>query len=141
MKATAFQSEKDLPPIPITEALCRKALELKEHGLKWEPHVGCFVWDPEETIPAPSPFGGRIYFILNLNRFLQFYSDIESMKNRLVWLPTWHQAGQILGSAGKSNSENGVQRKGPTEEPIFYGDSENDFIRLYDRVIAQLHSV
>ncbi len=140
MKATPFKPDRHLPPIPFSEELCRKAREIKEKGLEWEPHVGCFVWDPEGTIPAPSPLGDRIYFILNLNRFLQFYENIEIMKKKLVWLPTWHQARQILAPAGKSKSEQGARTNEQAEEHSLSNDSELDYIRLYDRVITHMSS-
>jgi hypothetical protein len=72
------------------------ALELKTAGLLWEPKVGCFVWDHQKFITAPSPFPKRIYFILSMKRFLAIFGNVEEMKRRLVWLPTWYQARQIV---------------------------------------------
>lgn len=105
--------------------MCRKSGELKAAGLVWDPQVGCFVWDPEQTIPAPSPFGNRIYFVLNLNRFLQFYQNIEELRAKLVWLPTWHQARLLLQRMGDEGKRTG-------------GSAEEMFLHLYDRILAAL---
>jgi hypothetical protein len=64
--------------------------------LPWSPHVGCFVWDRDGCIEVPSPFPGEIYFILNLGHFLRLLGSFEDIKQKLVWLPTWHQA-RLLG--------------------------------------------
>jgi hypothetical protein len=138
MKSTPFDPSRHLAPIPFGDRLCNKARELKKAGLAWEPHVGCFVWDPEQTIPAPSPFGGRIYFILNLNRFLQFYSDLEELKRKLVWLPTWHQARLLLkrlitGSPGEKDRT--TLQSTDTVQSI---DTEKQFLGLYDRLLETL---
>jgi hypothetical protein len=92
MYATPFNSETDLAPIPFDRRLCKMAAKLKEAGLLWRPHVGCFVWDRDEHIAVASPFPGRIYFILNLGRFLDIFKSIENMTEKLIWLPSWHQA-------------------------------------------------
>ena len=92
MKPVRFDPEKDLAPTPFDERHFLLALELKRHGLPFNPHVGCFVWDPEKYITAESPFPSRVYFILSLPRFLDIFGSIESISEKLVWLPTWHQA-------------------------------------------------
>jgi hypothetical protein len=65
---------------------------MKKSGLRWNPHVGCFVWDPGHHIAPDSPFPGRIYFILSLPRFIDLMGSKEEIIEKLVWLPTWHQA-------------------------------------------------
>ena len=84
--------ESDLPPTPFGKDHRELALRLKQAGLAWKPHVGCFVWDREGLIPADSPFPDRVYFILNLGHFLRLLGTAERVRERLVWLPTWHQA-------------------------------------------------
>jgi hypothetical protein len=102
MKSQRFNPEKDLTPMPFDERICRRALEMKQNGLVWRPHVGCFVWDPDENIKPDSPFPGRIYFILSLQRFIDIFETIDQIADKLVWLPTWHQAQliyqQLVGS-------------------------------------------
>jgi hypothetical protein len=105
MQATPFDPETDMAPLPFHAHLLALALEMKRAGLKWTPHVGCFVWDHKEVIEVPSPFPNRVYFILNLSRFLSIFKDIDNMIAKLVWVPTWHQArmlAQQLGVAGKT---------------------------------------
>jgi hypothetical protein len=92
MKPTPFNPETDLPPTPFDLRHCQAAALLKQRGLSWTPHVGCFVWDPDEVIEVDSPFPGRIYFILNIGHFLKIFNSLEEISKRLVWLPTYHQA-------------------------------------------------
>ena len=92
MKPIPFNSQKDLPPIAFETQTCILANELKQLRMPWQPHVGCFVWDPDEHIKAESPFPHRIYFILSLPRFIDIFGSIEAIAEKLVWLPTWHQA-------------------------------------------------
>ena len=100
MKSTPFDPQTDLAPVPFSENVKLRARELKHKGLPWKPHVGCFVWDEQGMIEVPSPFPGDIYFILNMGHFLKIFGSIESMKDKLVWIPTWHQAGLIAWQLG-----------------------------------------
>jgi hypothetical protein len=56
MKPTPFNPETDFAPIPFHLRHCQVAAELKQAGLPWTPHVGCFVWDRDGHITASSPF-------------------------------------------------------------------------------------
>jgi hypothetical protein len=100
MKPTPFEVATDLPPIPFDEKHCRLAQALKEAGLGWKPHVGCFVWDPKGYIEVSSPFPGRIYFILNLGHFLKIFRTRDEIAEKLTWIPTWHQAYLLCGKLG-----------------------------------------
>lgn len=95
MKSTPFYAESDLAPVPFTDEICRAARLMKEKGLEWRPHVGCFVWDENQFIEVSSPFPHRVYFILNLGHFLKRFETIENIIDKLVWIPTWHQARQV----------------------------------------------
>jgi hypothetical protein len=101
MKPVYFDPEKDLAPLPFDERICRQALQMKDAGLKWQPHAGCFVWDPENYIKQDSPFPNRIYFVLSVPRFIEIFGDIEKLVEKLVWLPTWHQARLLCQELGK----------------------------------------
>jgi hypothetical protein len=92
MRTIPFDPQIDLAPIPFEDGLCQQALELKELGLQWHPHVGCFLWDPDRFIIYPSPFPNRVYFVLSLPRFIDIFGSVENIVAKLVWLPTWHQA-------------------------------------------------
>jgi hypothetical protein len=96
-----FDPEKDLAPLPFDDRICQQARQMKAAGLKWQPHVGCFVWDPEHFIKQDSPFPKRIYFVLSLPRFIGIFDNIEKMAEKLVWLPTWHQARLLCQELGK----------------------------------------
>jgi hypothetical protein len=105
VKPTPFVTGTDLEPIPFSLEHCGLAKELKEKGLDWRPHVGCFVWDEKGHIKVSSPFPYGIYFILNLGHFLKIFETIENMKEKLVWLPTWHQAKIICKNLNISQDE------------------------------------
>ena len=92
MQPVAFNSATDLAPTPFDAQLCEMARTLKTAGLPWQPHVGCFVWDPDQHIKPASPFPARIYFILSLPRFIDIFGAIEAVQANVIWLPTWHQA-------------------------------------------------
>ena len=92
MKPILFNTANDLAPIPFEEKHLQLARKMKDRGLCWKPHVGCFVWDPSEHIEADSPFPLRVYFILSLPRFIDIFGSHEEVAEKLVWLPTWHQA-------------------------------------------------
>ena len=92
MKVIPFNSQKDIPPILFDAETCRLAGEMKRMGINWQPHVGCFVWDPDEIIKVDSPFPHRIYFILSLRRFVDLFGSTQAITEKLVWLPTWHQS-------------------------------------------------
>jgi len=105
MKPTLFNSKTDLPPIPFDLRHCQAAAQLKERGLPWTPHVGCFVWDPDEIMEVTSPFPNRIYFILNLGHFLRIFGSLEKISRKLVWLPTYHQACLLCDQVGVDQEE------------------------------------
>jgi hypothetical protein len=100
MTSVHFNPEIDFAPMPFDDHICQLARQLKATGLKWQPHVGCFVWDPENYIKQDSPFPNRIYFVLSLPRFIEIFGDIEKMVEKLIWLPTWHQARLLCKNLG-----------------------------------------
>jgi len=133
MKPTPFDPATDLAPLPFDGRHRDTAARLKQAGLPWNPHVGCFVWDPEGLIPVDSPFPDRVYFILNLGHFLRLLGTAERVRERLVWLPTWHQArlsAEKLGVDAKAlrNIWEGEKTPRPGEE----------LLRLYELLLAAL---
>lgn len=92
MKPIPFNPETDMAPIPFNKVHLDLALDMKQRGLIWKPHVGCFVWDPDKHIDTDSPFPLGVYFILSLPRFISIFGTIEAIAEKLIWLPTWHQA-------------------------------------------------
>jgi hypothetical protein len=105
MRSVPFDINRDLAPIPFDDRLRQLALTLKKEGLQWQPHVGCFVWDPDGVIEAPSPFPNRVYFILSMPRFLDIFGTVERMVEKLVWLPTWHQGNILCRRLGQRESD------------------------------------
>jgi hypothetical protein len=76
------------------------ARQLRDRGLTWEPAVGHFVYDETDLIEVPSPFQERVYFILDMKHFLRRSGTVEQLKDRMLWLPQWHQARTIARDLG-----------------------------------------
>ncbi len=133
MHSTPFNVETDLAPIPFDPRICEMAAELKSAGLPWKPHVGCFVWDRDEYINVPSPFPERIYFILNLGRFTELLGSIDDITNKLIWIPTWYQARELI---------NRMSRQKPAEKHVMNIDQNRNLIdeysALYDMLLQEL---
>lgn len=137
MKSTPFNPDTDRAPIPFSDDLYRAAERMKTAGIQWTPHVGCFVRDPGEIIQAPSPFPGRVYFILNLNHFLKRFDTVDRMVETLVWLPTWFQAVQLARELGIDDAA--IRTAGPEQVREDAGNlSASAFIYLYDRITDAL---
>jgi hypothetical protein len=133
MKPIPFNPDKDMAPVPFSAQHVEAAQRLKRLGLPWTPHVGCFVWDPAGTIEADSPFPGKIYFILSLPRFIGIFGSLEAIRDKLVWLPTWHQARLLSRRLGISDEEIGaVWNSHPAPEP---GD---DLLAVYEKLAEVL---
>jgi hypothetical protein len=63
------------------------------------------VWDAEGIIEVGSPFPENIYFILSLPRSISIFGSIEAMREKLVWLLTWHQARLLCRRLGIGDKE------------------------------------
>ncbi len=88
------------PPFLFDTRHCELARLMKERGLPWTPHAGSYVFDPGKRIGAPSPFGGSVYFILDLKHFVRRLGSLEAVASKLVWLPTLDQAIWMCGRLG-----------------------------------------
>ena len=124
-----------IDPIPIEDRLLDLALAMKRSGLPWTPHVGCFVWDREGVIAAPSPFSKRVYFILSMPRFLRIFGGIQPMQDQLVWLPTWYQAAQLCRQMGIHRSV--ISADTAATAPDFAAD---ELARFYQAIRTHLES-
>ncbi|BBO71332.1 hypothetical protein DSCA_52620 [Desulfosarcina alkanivorans] len=120
-------------PIPINDAVLASAQRLKDLGLPWSPHVGCFVWDRDAAIQAPSPFPRRIYFILNMRRFTDIFGSRENMRRQLVWVPTWHQAFQLCRQWGIAAPDAKGAARDTRPDP-----EEDGLLGLYDLLPGQI---
>ena len=134
MTSKRFNPEKDLAPMPFDERVCRQALEMKKTGPEWRPQVGCFVWDPDESIKPASPFPGRIYFILSLARFIEIFDTIGQMAEKLVWLPTRHQARLVCRQLGiKDEVLERRRQRNPVLLPV------EELLEIYGLIVETLH--
>ena len=134
MTPKRFNPEKDLAPMPFDERVCRQAMAMKKNGLVWRPQVGCFVWDPDEFIKPTSPFPDRIYFILSLAIFIEIFDTIDQVAEKLVWLPTWHQARLVCRQLGLTdeNLEIWQQRDLTSPSPV------EELLQIYRLIIETL---
>jgi len=106
------------------------ARRLRELGLSWFPAPGHFVFDEAGVIEQPSPFQDGVYFILELKHFLRRTGCLDRLKSALFWLPTWHDARELLQSQGVADAEvaDALQNAGSIE-------SRGELLTLY-RLIA-----
>ena len=125
--------ENDLAPVPFDRRICEMAAKLKNAGIPWKPHVGCFIWDRDEYISVPSPFPERIYFILNLGRFTELLGSFEDIAEKLIWIPTWHQARELMNRLSRQQTE---------EKRIIKIDQsmnlDDEYAALYDMLLQVL---
>jgi hypothetical protein len=131
MKPTPFNPTTDLAPISFSPEACEMAEQLKQFGLQWRPHVGCFVWDKDKHIEASSPFPNRVYFILNMGHFLKRFETHEKMTEHLIWLPTWHQARQIC-------TQIDIPLQTLWNRLFLENHAKNDLVILYEIILEEL---
>jgi len=134
MTPKRFNPEKDLAPMPFDERVCRQAMAMKINGLVWRPQVGCFVWDPDEFIKPTSPFPDRIYFILSLARFIEIFDTIDQVAEKLVWLPTWHQARLVCRQLGLTDENLEIWRQRDLTSP----SPVEELLQIYRLIIETL---
>jgi len=134
MTSKRFNPEKDLAPMPFDESVCRQAMAMKKNGLVWRPQVGCFVWDPDEFIKPTSPFPDRIYFILSLARFIEIFDTIDQIAEKLVWLPTWHQARLVFRQLGLTDEDFEIRRQRDLTSP----SPVAELLQIYRLIIETL---
>jgi hypothetical protein len=79
------------------------AIRLRDMGLDWCPRPGLFVWDQSERIRPGSPFQRGVYFLLEVDCFVDYLGGIDALQKSLVWLPTWEQCRTLLADAGISH--------------------------------------
>ena len=130
MTSTRFNPEKDLAPMPFDKEICQRALDMKKSGLIWRPHVGCFVWDPDKFIKLTSPFPGRIYFILSLARFIDIFDTIDQIAQKLVWLPTWHQARFVCQQLGIADN---IDKKNRGDDDVL--SPSDELLHVYGKIV------
>jgi hypothetical protein len=133
MRPTPFNTRTDWETIPFDERHYEKAAQLKRSGLHWDPHVGCFVWDPDHHIQVSSPFPGRLYFILNLGHFLTRFETVDGMRQKLVWVPTWHQTRLLCQTHGIPYAA--IREIWQADEPATPGE---ELLALYDVLLKTL---
>ncbi|MGE4093599.1 MAG: hypothetical protein AB7G75_22460 [Candidatus Binatia bacterium] len=76
------------------------------------------MWDRDHFIAASSPFPHRIYFILNIGRFLQMFSSVEDIAEKLIWLPTEHQARLLCTRLGVGDAAAAALGSPPLVDPL-----------------------
>lgn len=133
MKPVPFSPQTDLAPISFDEQALQLALEMKQRGLPWDPHVGCFAWDAQKLIHPVSPFPNNVYFILNLPRFIDIFGSVVAMQKALTWIPTWHQARLLCRRLGVA--EEAVTAIWRKEVPLAPGQ---EIVALYELLIGAL---
>lgn len=110
------------------------AREIKQAGLQWEPTVGNYVYDEHGLIEVPSPFQEKVYFILDLKHFLRRSETLENLTEKMIWLPAWEQAREIL-------SELNVNTESINETLQMQNafNTKTERLILYKLILAELH--
>ena len=90
--------------VHFTDEELQLAQLFKAYGLDWTPQVGHYVLDQSNLIECPSPFQDRVYFILDLKHFLRRSGTLDSLKDRMCWLPNWEQARHLLREIGVTSN-------------------------------------
>ena len=116
-------------------SLIERAKTLRKLGLEWEPQVGHYVFDGQSLIEKSSPFQPGVYYILDLKHFLRRAGTIDALKVSFVWLPTWHDARNILRELNVSDAF--VADRLTSERAIERGD---ELMLLYDLIAERLQS-
>ena len=89
----------------FTSEEIKLAAAMKARGLRWEPHVGHYVYDMTGLVKKSSPFQDGVYFVLNYDYFMGLIGGVDRFKQVMIWLPTWEDARSIIRSLGVSDSE------------------------------------
>lgn len=89
----------------FSRRLIELADQFRDGGVPWQPGPGQYVLDREGIVQRESPFQEGVYFILNYPHFVKLAGGPEAFRRRLLWLPTWDQARQLLRDAGVSDAE------------------------------------
>ena len=89
----------------FTEDQIHIAKRLKKLGIPWQPQVGHYVYDANRICPKSSPFQQGVYFLLNFDCFMQHVGGVARFRDNMVWLPTWHEAREILRQMGVPDAE------------------------------------
>jgi hypothetical protein len=133
VKLIPFDERKDYAPTPFEKRHLEMAVRLKNAGLRWWVHVGCFAWDPDGRLAETSPLPNRIYLILNLSYFARALGGIEEISRQLVWLPTWHQTRLLCRE--HNVSDEAVAAIWSPATPMGPGD---ELIALYELLLERL---
>jgi hypothetical protein len=111
------------------------ARELRRLGLPWEPQAGHYVFDETGFCTKGSPFQEGVYFILNYEYFMRQAGGVECFKRIMLWLPTWHDARQILQTLGVQDEDVASElRSGNAIE------NQRELLTLYDLIKRTLSS-
>ena len=81
------------------------AARLRRLGIEWQPRPGLYVWDEQRRIRPGSPFQRGVYFLLDLDCFVNYFGGIAELKQAVVWLPTWEQCRLLLEESGTTSGE------------------------------------
>lgn len=87
----------------FSDRLIELAVRLHSSRHEWKPAPGHYVLDPHRIVERASPFQERIYFVLNYPHFVRLAGGEDQFREKLVWLPTFEQARELLRSIGVSN--------------------------------------
>ena len=81
------------------------ARQLDQLGLPWMPGVGLYIWDGQRRIRPSSPFQPGVYFLWEVDCFVEYFGSAEALRESVVWLPTWEQCRRCLAEQGVTDQQ------------------------------------
>ncbi len=87
----------------FSDRMIELAIAMKSAGVPWQPSAGHYVFDKGRIVQRASPFQDGVYFVLNLPHFVKLAGGVDAFVDKMVWLPTWEQARQVLRDAGMTD--------------------------------------
>jgi hypothetical protein len=109
------------------------ARHLRQLGLPWEPRAGHYVYDETGFCQKGSPFQDLVYFILNYDYFISQVGGVDRFKQIMLWLPTWHDAREVLCSLGVRDTE--VAAALQKQHAI---ENQRELLSLFEMIAARL---
>lgn len=80
----------------FSEQQIKRAIELKTVGLLWQPQKGQYIFDIHERIGPGSPFQKGVYYLLDIDCFVDYFGSPANLSAFTAWLPTFEEVRSLL---------------------------------------------
>jgi pyridoxamine 5'-phosphate oxidase len=86
---------------PFSNEEIALARRLKALALRWEPQAGHYACEDADDASG----NARMHLVADLGRILTEFGSIDALRERLTWLPDWHDARRLLRGMGVRDDE------------------------------------